>query len=268
MFKLPLLLVLLGLACLAIRQTPDRSAPAEPRRPRDEPARARRVPAFSSTRAKAASCSSCGAPGRHMARTASTTWFATATTTTRGSSACGRQRGSSSASPRIRRSRPPGARARFRRSARRLERPRNRRLRVQGSQRPDDAGVHQPEDNAATHDGEPFVPFARVIEGMDAADALYSDTARRPAAAFEAASRIRSLPRAMPSSCASSPSSTTSGARRSFDRPRQPGIAPTPGYLMCAVLLRGLDVLACLSASRPSPRHRPAASSRRRRCRP
>jgi hypothetical protein len=29
-------------------------------------------------------------------------------------------------------------------------------------------------DNAATHDNEPFVPFARVIEGMDAADALYS----------------------------------------------------------------------------------------------
>lgn len=30
-------------------------------------------------------------------------------------------------------------------------------------------------DNASTHDGEPFVPFARVIEGMAAADALYSD---------------------------------------------------------------------------------------------
>jgi homoserine O-acetyltransferase len=30
-------------------------------------------------------------------------------------------------------------------------------------------------DNAATHDTEPFVPFARVIEGMEAADALYSD---------------------------------------------------------------------------------------------
>jgi cyclophilin family peptidyl-prolyl cis-trans isomerase len=29
-------------------------------------------------------------------------------------------------------------------------------------------------DNAATHDNEPFVPFARVIEGMDVADALYS----------------------------------------------------------------------------------------------
>jgi peptidyl-prolyl cis-trans isomerase A (cyclophilin A) len=29
-------------------------------------------------------------------------------------------------------------------------------------------------DNAATHDGEPFVPFAGVIEGMAAADALYS----------------------------------------------------------------------------------------------
>ena len=31
------------------------------------------------------------------------------------------------------------------------------------------------QDNASTHDGEPFVPFARVIEGMAAADALYSD---------------------------------------------------------------------------------------------
>jgi cyclophilin family peptidyl-prolyl cis-trans isomerase len=30
-------------------------------------------------------------------------------------------------------------------------------------------------DNASTHDGEPFVPFACVIEGMAAADALYSD---------------------------------------------------------------------------------------------
>jgi cyclophilin family peptidyl-prolyl cis-trans isomerase len=29
-------------------------------------------------------------------------------------------------------------------------------------------------DNAATHDREPFVPFGRVIEGMEAADALYA----------------------------------------------------------------------------------------------
>ena len=29
-------------------------------------------------------------------------------------------------------------------------------------------------DNSATHDIEPFVPFARVIEGMDVVDALYS----------------------------------------------------------------------------------------------
>jgi cyclophilin family peptidyl-prolyl cis-trans isomerase len=34
-------------------------------------------------------------------------------------------------------------------------------------------------DNSATHDVEPFVPFARVIEGMDAADALYSDYGER-----------------------------------------------------------------------------------------
>jgi cyclophilin family peptidyl-prolyl cis-trans isomerase len=29
-------------------------------------------------------------------------------------------------------------------------------------------------DNSATHDAEPFVPFARVIEGMEAADAWYA----------------------------------------------------------------------------------------------
>jgi peptidyl-prolyl cis-trans isomerase A (cyclophilin A) len=31
------------------------------------------------------------------------------------------------------------------------------------------------QDNSATHDGEPFVPFGRVIEGMEAADAIYAD---------------------------------------------------------------------------------------------
>jgi cyclophilin family peptidyl-prolyl cis-trans isomerase len=30
-------------------------------------------------------------------------------------------------------------------------------------------------DNQATHDPEPFVPFAKVIEGMDAADSLYAE---------------------------------------------------------------------------------------------
>jgi cyclophilin family peptidyl-prolyl cis-trans isomerase len=30
-------------------------------------------------------------------------------------------------------------------------------------------------DNSATHDKEPFVPFARIVEGMDVADALYAD---------------------------------------------------------------------------------------------
>ena len=29
-------------------------------------------------------------------------------------------------------------------------------------------------DNSSTHDKEPFVPFARIIEGMDVADSLYS----------------------------------------------------------------------------------------------
>jgi peptidyl-prolyl cis-trans isomerase A (cyclophilin A) len=30
-------------------------------------------------------------------------------------------------------------------------------------------------DNAATHDAEPFVPFARIIKGLDVADALYAE---------------------------------------------------------------------------------------------
>jgi peptidyl-prolyl cis-trans isomerase A (cyclophilin A) len=30
-------------------------------------------------------------------------------------------------------------------------------------------------DNSSTHDAEPFVPFARVVEGMDAADSLYAE---------------------------------------------------------------------------------------------
>lgn len=30
-------------------------------------------------------------------------------------------------------------------------------------------------DNSATHDAEPFVPIAKVVEGMDVADALYSE---------------------------------------------------------------------------------------------
>jgi len=34
-------------------------------------------------------------------------------------------------------------------------------------------------DNSVTHDQEPFVPFARVIKGMEAADALYSDYGER-----------------------------------------------------------------------------------------
>jgi len=34
-------------------------------------------------------------------------------------------------------------------------------------------------DNSATHDVEPFVPFARVVEGMDAADALYAEYGER-----------------------------------------------------------------------------------------
>ena len=34
-------------------------------------------------------------------------------------------------------------------------------------------------DNSATHDAEPFVPFARVIEGMEVADAWYAEYGER-----------------------------------------------------------------------------------------
>jgi peptidyl-prolyl cis-trans isomerase A (cyclophilin A) len=30
-------------------------------------------------------------------------------------------------------------------------------------------------DNSATHDGEPFVPFGRVVEGIEAVDAIYAE---------------------------------------------------------------------------------------------
>ena len=70
-------------------------------------------------------------------------------------------------------------------------------------------------DNGPTHDAEPFVPFAKVIDGMAAADAIYSGTAKRLAAAFVGASRIGCLRRATRSWFASFPCSTTSGARRS-----------------------------------------------------
>ncbi|HEX2452057.1 MAG TPA: peptidylprolyl isomerase [Vicinamibacterales bacterium] len=34
-------------------------------------------------------------------------------------------------------------------------------------------------DNRATHDQEPFVPFAKVVEGMDVADSLYAEYGER-----------------------------------------------------------------------------------------
>lgn len=34
-------------------------------------------------------------------------------------------------------------------------------------------------DNSATHDLEPFVPFARIVEGMDVADKLYAEYGER-----------------------------------------------------------------------------------------
>lgn len=34
-------------------------------------------------------------------------------------------------------------------------------------------------DNSVTHDAEPFVPFARIVEGMEAADAWYAEYGER-----------------------------------------------------------------------------------------
>ncbi len=52
-------------------------------------------------------------------------------------------------------------------------------------------------DNAATHDEEPFVPFARIDRGpRGRRTPATPNTARAPAAASGRASRIRSLPRA------------------------------------------------------------------------
>lgn len=34
-------------------------------------------------------------------------------------------------------------------------------------------------DNSATHDGEPFVPFAKVVDGIEAADAWYAEYGER-----------------------------------------------------------------------------------------
>ncbi len=34
-------------------------------------------------------------------------------------------------------------------------------------------------DNSTTHDKEPFVPFARIVEGMEVADALYAEYGER-----------------------------------------------------------------------------------------
>ena len=70
-------------------------------------------------------------------------------------------------------------------------------------------------DNAATHDAEPFVPFARVIEGMEVADALYVEHGESAGGGIGEAGRIDSSPRATRFSSASFPNSTTSGARRS-----------------------------------------------------
>jgi len=39
-------------------------------------------------------------------------------------------------------------------------------------------------DNSEKHDAEPFVPFARVVEGIEVADALYSEYGERAASSY------------------------------------------------------------------------------------
>jgi peptidyl-prolyl cis-trans isomerase A (cyclophilin A) len=47
------------------------------------------------------------------------------------------------------------------------------------------------QDNSATHDPEPFVPFARVVEGMEAADALYSEYGEKAGGGIRAGKQDR-----------------------------------------------------------------------------
>ncbi|HEX5222414.1 MAG TPA: ThuA domain-containing protein [Verrucomicrobiae bacterium] len=52
-------------------------------------------------------------------------------------------------------------------------------------------------DNSVTHDSEPFVPIGKVVEGMEAADALNAEYGESSGGAFAAASKDRCLSRAM-----------------------------------------------------------------------
>ena len=73
-------------------------------------------------------------------------------------------------------------------------------------------------DNREAHDKEPFVPFGRVIEGMDVADALFDEYGEAAGGGIRAGSRIP-CSRAATTTCARiSRSSITSRRRRSCRR--------------------------------------------------
>ncbi len=124
------------------------------------------------------------ATGRRAPPIDSTSWSPPATSTTRASSASSRDSG---AVRDQRRSRGRQAMARADVSRRGsgttpVEYPRHGRLCLQGSRRPDDAGVHRPAGQL-----EPgragLVPFGRVVEGLEAPMRSTANTARRRAEA-------------------------------------------------------------------------------------
>ncbi len=163
----------LGLTCLAAAASARQGAPPEPDHP-EMNQRAPDVAAFSSTRARGASFSSCSARGRRTGPTVSTISCGTGITTTLPSSVRARKRGSSSASA------ADPAVATVWRTRTIPDDPRhlsNTRGTVAYAFKDPNGRTTQMfinlKDNASTHDGEPFVPFARVIEGMDVAAALY-----------------------------------------------------------------------------------------------
>ena len=73
----------------------------------------------------------------------------------------------------------------------RLEQARHRRVRLQGPERPDDAGLHQPEGQLRDARSGTVRRLRRGVEGMDVADALYAEYGEGPAAGFARGSRIR-----------------------------------------------------------------------------
>ena len=113
-------------------------------------------------------------------------------------------------------------------------------------------------DNASTHDGEPFVPFARVVEGMEAADAFYSEYGEKAGGGIRGGKQD---PVFDGGQCVLPPRVSQArlhqaGDDRSLAAGRRAGTTATT-----------LTSVAPPSASRPWLPRRPAGSWRRRRCR-